>query len=153
MILLFFFFFFIFIFFVFFFSGFLEIRFFWHQLLFIKSSLGPLFLFALKKIIFFFFKFVLFFCVVVLLLRCCCVVVALLLRCCCVLCVVLLCVVVVVVFVSALYVCISTSHAHATESKAFYYTLHAKPGDVGQCNPKKTYPTPTLSSKEDPSPL
>ena len=56
-----------------------------------------------------------------------------------------------VVFVSALCVCISTSHAHAAESKANYYSLHAKPGDVGQCNPN--YPAPTLPSTEDPSPL
>ena len=43
---------------------------------------------------------------------------------------------------SALCVCISTSHAHATESKANYYTLHAKPADVGRCNPKKNLPDP-----------
>ena len=48
---------------------------------------------------------------------------------------------VVVVFMSALCVCISTSHAHATESKANYYLLHAKLGDVGQCNLKLPHPT------------
>ena len=64
--------------------------------------------------------------------------------CCCVL--LLLCVVVVVVvvvvFVSALCACKTTSHAHATESKANYYSLNAKPGDVA--NATSNYPTPTL---------
>ena len=45
-------------------------------------------------------------------------------------------------FVSASCVCISTSHARAAESKANYYSLHAKPGDVGQCNPNLTYTHP-----------
>ena len=61
-------------------------------------------------------------------------------------------IVVVVVFVSELCVCMSTSHVRAAESKANYYGLHAKPGDVGQCNPE-FYTTPTLSPIEDPAPL
>ena len=74
----------------------------------------------------------------------CCVV---LLLCCC-FCVV---VVVVVVFVSALCVCKSTSHAHAAESKPNYYPLMQSLGTWASAT--SNYPTPTLSSKEDPSPL
>ena len=33
------------------------------------------------------------------------------------------------------------------ESKANYYLLHAKPGDVGQCNPKLSNPNPVIQGR------
>ena len=56
-------------------------------------------------------------------------------------------IVVVIVVLSTLYVCKSTSHAHAAESKASYYPLHAEPGDVGQCNPKLSNPNPVIQGR------
>ena len=42
----------------------------------------------------------------------------------------------------------ATSHAHATESKANYYTLRAKPGDGCQCNPKNLpVPNPVIQRR------
>ena len=69
----------------------------------------------------------------------------------CVVVVVVCCCVVVVVggvvFMSDLCVCFSTSHAHATESKADYYLLHAKPWDVGQCNLKLLHSYPVTQRR------